>query len=166
MPSDSKKLTIEDAILRRGDFSKTDEEFKQYVEEKKDERFKDIRSLIFSWVPQEDGSKKLMSRLPNGKFVFLDKYERFQVKPGRAYLCLVYETEKVAFAKVLCEEQEPIIWVLPNKLVTLRYVDNKGRLKVIMPHGRSYQERMLRALDVLFHQGFAEVKVIFRENEK
>ena len=84
MPSDSKKLTIEDAILRRGDFSKTDEEFKQYVEEKKDERFKDIRSLIFSWVPQEDGSKKLMSRLPNGKFVFLDKYERFQVRPGRA----------------------------------------------------------------------------------
>ena len=166
MPTDSKKLTVEDALLRRGDFSKTDEEFMKLIEEKQDERFTDIRSLVFGWKPQPDGSKKLMSRLPNGKVVFVDRREQFEVKPGRPYLCLVYEREREAFARILCEEQEPVIWVLQNKLVTLRYVDKNGQLKVIMPHGKTYQERILAALNRLERLGFPEIKVVFRENER
>lgn len=166
MQTDSKKLSVEDALLRRGDFSKTEEDFLNLIKEKQDERFTDIRSLVFGWRDQPDGSKKLMSRLPNGKVVFVDRREQFEVKPGRSYLCLVYEREREAFARILCEEQEPVIWVLQNRLVTLRYVEDNGQLKIVMPHGNTYQERILAALDRLEKLGFPEIKVIFRENER
>jgi len=161
----SKKMSVDEAVLRRGDLSKTPEAFIDEIKKLQDERFTDLRSLVFGWVPQPDGSKKLMSKLPNGKVVFVDRKEKVEVKPGRPYICLVYEREREAFAKVLCEEEMPVVWVLPNKLVTFRY--RKGnKFHVIMTKGQTYPERMMEALKRLESEGFPEVKIIFRENER
>ena len=162
---DESKLTIDEAVARRGSFVKSPEKFIEEVKKKQDELFKDLRCLVFSWVPQEDGSKKLMGRLPNGKVVFVDRREQFEVKPGRSYICLVYEREREAFARIICEEDVPVIWVLPSKLVTMRYKDESGKFNVVMPHANSYKERILLALDRLEKLGVPEVKIVFRENE-
>jgi len=164
---DSKKLTLEEALQRRGQYPMNPEKFVEEVQKKQDEYFKDLRSLVFGWKPQPDGSKKLMSRLPNGKVVFVDRREDInQVKPGRPYICLVYEREREAFARIICEEEVPVIWVLPNRLVTMRFVDKDGKFKIIMPHGNSFAERMMAAINRLEEKGFPEVKIIFRENER
>jgi len=160
-----KKITIDEAIERRGDFGKDDEEFMKQIEEMQDERFTDLRILVFGWVDQPDGSKKLMTHLPNGKVCFPDRSVKLQeILPEVPYICLVHEREREAFAKIICEEYMPKIYVLPNKLVTMRWKEhNKIRWK--MPHEKTYEHRILSAIKEFERMGVPYVFIVFRENE-
>ena len=71
----TKILTIDEAKKRAGLSQESSDNFEKEVMEKQDALFKDIMSVVFGWKIQPDGSKKLVSRLPNGKILFLDRSE-------------------------------------------------------------------------------------------
>lgn len=165
---DSKKLTIDEAFERKGKLGLSRERFEEKVLEKQNDLFTDLRCLPFSWVDQPDGSKKLMSRLPNGKIVFLDKSDDpSKVRTDISYICAVYERDKVAFAKIICEEYIPKINVLPNRMVSTVWRDEKGRARKKM-HGPfpSYEERILDAIKMFENLGFPEALIVFLKNRR
>ena len=160
-------IKIEDAVkLRR--LGMSEEEFKNKVVEKSGDRFDQIFRLVFGYVEQPDGTSKLMSRLPNNKLVFLDKSEKIEnVKPGQPYLCLVYEREREAFAKVLSEEYEPRIFIQPNGLITLVWRKDNGEVERRIMVEKTYPERLVAAIkycdDVL---KTPDVRITFRKHER
>lgn len=174
-PKRSSKMTIDEAKSKRGKFV-GDKEFEDMVSSKTNEFFADIRTLKFSWKLQEkDKEKKLMSRLPNGKVVFVDKHEKEgEVLPGIPYICLIYEPEenpdgtqaRQAYAKIVCEEYEPKIFILPNRLVHEVWRDDKGNIRRRAPHGNSYQERLVTAVMAMEERGFVSIRLVFRGNER
>ena len=166
MKKDAKKMSVDDAKDRKGKLGMKDDEFETIIKEKQDEFFTDLRSLIFSWKEQPDGSKKIMSRLPNGKIVFLDRSDSpEEIKIDTPYICAVYEREREAFAKVICEEYEPKIYVLSSDAVSMVWKDEKGDTRRKMPGGyNSFEERMMYAVKFFRTKGFPEVKIVFREN--
>ena len=167
----SRLMTIDEAKKKRGKFV-SDEEFEKMVEERSKELYGYLRTLEFSWKKQEDSETgkvemKLMSRLPNGKLVFLDKYEDIDsVLPGVPYICTVYEIENVAFAKIVCEEYEPKIFILPNRLVHEVWRDKKGHVRRRAPHGNSYAERIVASIKAMEERGFPSIRIIFKGNER
>jgi len=165
---DSRKISIDEAYERRGELGVSKERFEEKVAKKTDDLFTDLRCLPFSWVDQPDGSKKLMSRLPNGKVVFLDKSEDpSKVRVGVSYICAVYEREKVAFAKIICEEYIPKINILPSKMVSSVWRDGKGRVRRKM-HGPfpTFEERLIDAIKMFDSIGTPEVLLVFVGNKK
>lgn len=162
---DGRKMDVDDAKNRRGKFM-SDKEFDKLISSKCNELFGDIRTLKFSWKEQDNGKKKLMSRLPNGKVVFVDHNEELDsVIPGVPYICSVYERDSEAFAKIICEEYEPKIYILPNRLVHEVWRDEKGTIRRKAPHGNSYEERAVSALKEMENRGFPSVRIVFRGNE-
>ena len=134
MTNETKKITIDEAKDKKGKLGISDNEFEKIVGDKQDELFTDLRSLIFSWKEQEDTTQKLMSRLPNGKIVFLDRSDDPDtIKTDTPYICAVYEREREAFAKIICEEYKPKVYVLPSHMVRIVYKTDKGKTMIKMP---------------------------------
>lgn len=160
----SEKLSVEEAI-KRGliPIGLTPEEFEEQVASKLDERFNQLRCLIFVKDPRDPNQK--ISRLPNGKIVFLDKsVNQEQVVDGRAYICLVYEPTngRQAFAKILGELYEPRIIVTETGLVIAigRFFGGYERHIV---KGQTLNEKIINAIKLIEKSGHESVRIIFRK---
>jgi len=140
------------------------------IDQNQDERFKEIRSLRFGWVQQPaEGSKepesKLMSMLPNGKVVFIDRSQNIEeIIPEDPYICMVYERDREAFAKILFPEYQPKIYIPPSRLPAEVWRDDKGKIHRKVPHGNSYEERLIKAIKEMEAMGFESIKIVFRHN--
>ena len=163
--STSKVLTIDEAIQRKGVVGPAAEEFKSLVVSKQDDLFKDIMCIVFGWKLQPDGSKKLVAKLPNGKIIFPDRSEQGAVEPGVPYICLVYEREREAFAKVCSEEYQPKIYIQSNRIVTMVWRDQSGKVKNKVAIGNSFEERIAVAIKEMEEQKLSSVKVVYRANQ-
>lgn len=169
MTDEASKMSVDDAKKRKGKLGMSSNEFEDIINEKQDELFTDLRSLIFQWKEQDDGAKKMMSRLPNGKVVFLDRSDDpEEIKTDTPYICAVYEREREAFAKVICEEYKPKIYILPSHIVHLVYKDDKDKTQIEMPgpQYKGYEQRLLYCIKKCEALGFPEVALIFRGNRR
>lgn len=164
--STSQPLTIDEAVQRKGVIGPAAEEFKSLVAGKQDNLFKDIMCVVFGWKIQPDGSKKLVAKLPNGKIIFPDRSEQGSVEPGVPYICLVYEREREAFAKVCSEEYQPKIYIMPNKLISMVWRDESGKVQNRMAIGNSYEERIAVAVKEMEDKKLSSVKLVFRANQR
>lgn len=165
---DASKMSVDEAKKRKGKLGMSHSDFENIVEDKQDELFTDLRSLIFQWKEQEDGDPKMMSRLPNGKVVFVDKSDNpDDIKTDTPYICAVYERDREAFAKIICEEYKPKIYVLPSHLVRLVYKDEKDDTQQELPDpSYSYEDKMMWCIKKCEKLGFPEVTIIFRGNRR
>lgn len=163
----SEVLTIDSAkelMKVTGDKAK---ELEKSILEKQDILFKDIYCVTFGWKLQKDKSRKLVSKMPNGKILFPDRSEDTQeIEPGLPYLCLVYEREKEAFAKIVCEEYQPKIYVPTTRIPRMVYREPNGKMKQKAPVGQTYEERMISAIKEMEDLGFPYVKIVFRKNQR
>jgi hypothetical protein len=163
----SKVLSVDDAKKLKGVTGDRAKEFEQEIIDKQDILFKDIYCVTFGYKLQDDGSKKLVSKMPNGKILFPDRSEDLQeVEPGTPYICLVYEREKESFAKIICEEYQPKIFVPSTRVPHMVWRDTKGKVRRKAPHGNSYEERMIAAIKEMEQLGFPSIKVVFRKNQR
>lgn len=166
MVRSSKKMTIEEARKKKAKLGMSDEEYDKKVQNKSNELFSDLRTLFFAWKEQPDGSQKLMSRLPNGKICFLDRSDDpKEVRENAPYTCAVYEREREAFAKIVCEEYQPTIHVFPDQRVTMVFKDNKGNTVHKMPGPyNSFGKRITEAVKIFRKKGFSEAKLVYIAN--
>jgi len=163
----SKVLTIDEAKKIKGVSGARAKEFENEILGKQDTLFNDIMCVTFGWKVQEDGSRKLVSKMPNGKILFPDRSEDMkEIEPGTPYICLVYEREREAFAKVVCEEYQPKIYVPSSKIPSMVWRDSNGKMRRKAPYGNSYEVRMISAIKEMEKLGFPSIKVIFRNNQR
>jgi len=178
----SKILSIDEAKERKGVVGDSAKEFEEQVINKQDSQFKDIMSVVFGWKIQPDGSRKLVSKLPNGKILFPDRSEQLEtIEPGIPYICLVYERKdetnpktgevlnpgREAFAKICAEEYHPKIYVPSSKMPTMVWRDREsGKIRRKVPVANSYELRMITAIKEMEKLGFPSVRIIFRENQQ
>lgn len=141
-----------------------DEElFEKKVAENMDERFTQLRTLIF--VKDKRNPNHAVARLPKGKIVFPDKsVDVSKLKLGVPYICLVYEREREAFAKILGEQYEPRIIVTETGLV-LVILRTGNKVSRIAASGGSLHERLWNAYKIIKESGSPTVRLIIRENE-
>lgn len=164
------KMDADEAIKRKGKFAISDDELLKQIETSQDERFKDIYSLRFGWKkqPTDDDTEpeeKLMSMLPNGKVVFVDRSQEEEgVIPEDPYICLVYERPREAFAKILFPEYQPKIHIPPSRIPAMVWRDKKGKVHRKLPHGNSYEERLISAIKEMEMLGFESIKIIYKKN--
>lgn len=175
--TDSVPLTIDEAIKRKGAKGDAAKSLEKEIIDMQETytQFKDIMSVVFGWKKQDDGSKKLVSKHPSGKIMFPDKSEdESQIEPGNAYLCIVYAPEfnakgepaRETFAKIICEEYQPKIYVLSSRVVTYAYRDDKGKMSRGAAFGNSFEERLLDVIKRYEKLGFPSAKIIYRKNMK
>ena len=163
----SKIMTIDEAIDKKGVVGSAADKFMEEVGQKQDKLFKDIMSVVFGWKNQEDGSRKLVSKLPNGKIIFPDRSEqRENLEPGVPYICLVYEREREAFAKVCSEEYQPKIFIHGSKVVTMVWRNDSGEIRRKVPHENTFEERIVSAVKEMEKLNFPSVRIIYRSNQK
>jgi len=175
--TESKVLTIEDAKNRKGVTGKRAESFEKEIIENQEKYplFKDIMSVVFGWKVQDDGTRKLVSKMPSGKILFPDKSEDLKsIEPGNAYICLVYDRMddgkggpgREAFAKIICEEYQPKIYILSSRVVQMVWRDKKGKMRHKAPFGNSFEDRIVSAIKE-FEDGekFPSAKIVFRRNQ-
>ena len=166
------KMDADEAIGKSGVFGSNKKKLLEEIEKTQDDRFRDIRSLRFGWVKQPiEGSKetetKLMSMLPNGKVVFIDRSQDVSdIIPEDPYICMVYEREREAFAKVLFPEYQPKIYVPPSRIPAMVWRDTQGKIHRKLPHGNSFEDRLIKAIKEMEELGFESIKVVFRKNKK
>jgi len=163
----SKIMSIDEAKEKKGVKGNDAREFEEDVINKQDNLFTDIMSVVFGWKEQPDGSKKLTSKLPNGKIIFPDRTEQIEkVEAGVPYICLVYEREREAFAKVCAEEYRPKIFVTASDVVTMVWRDKKGEVRRKVPVGNTTDERIILAVKEMKKLGFPSISLIFRSNQR
>jgi len=163
----SKVLTIDEAKQIKGVTGDRAKELESDIASKQDSLFKDMYCVTFGWKVQEDKSRKLVSKMPNGKILFPDRSENMEeIEPGTPYLCLVYEREREAFAKVICEEYQPKIFIPSSRIPHMVWRDEKGTIRRKAPYGSTYEERIIGAIKEMEKLGFASIKVVFRKNMK
>ncbi len=168
---DNLKMNADEAISKSGVFGTKKDKLMEEIEKNQDERFRDIRSLRFGWVKQPvEGKKveetKLMSMLPNGKVVFIDRSQDLtDINPEDPYICMVYEREREAFAKILFPEYQPKIYIPPSKIPAMVWRDKQGKIHRRLPHGNSYEERLIQAIKEMEKLGFESIKVVFRKTK-
>jgi len=166
------KMDADEAIKKKGVFATKNEDLLKVIEQNQDDRFKDIRSLRFGWVKQPaEGDKaaetKLMSMLPNGKVVFIDRSQETEdLIPEDPYICMVYEREREAFAKILFPEYQPKIYIPPSRIPAMVWRDEAGKIHRKLPHGNTYEERLIQAIKEMEKFGFESIKVVFRKNKR
>ena len=162
----TKIMTIDEAIIKKGATGKAVKTFKEEISGKQDNLFKDIMSVVFGWKIQADGSKKLVSKLPNGKIIFPDRSEQHEkVEPGVPYICLVFEREREAFAKICSEEYQPKIFIPSSRMLTMVWRDNSGKVHRKVPHESTYEERIVSAVKEMEKLGFPSIRIIYRKNQ-
>jgi len=160
-------MSIDDAKKRNRVTGDRAEKLEKQIIEKQDILFKDIMCVTFGWKVQEDGTKKLVSKLPNGKILFPDRSEKLEeIEPGVPYLCLVYEREREGFAKIICEEYQPKIFVTSSRIPYMVYRDENGKIRRVAPHGNTYEDRIVYSIKKMEELGFPSVRIIFRKNER
>lgn len=166
-----RRLDIDEAVRQRGRSFKYDEATMEEIEniQKQDEKFNEIYPLVFGWKKQAsktEGGKaefKLMSSLPDGRVVFVDRsQDEEEVTPEEPYICLVYKRPKEAFAKILFPQYQPHVYVPPTRLPVMVWRDEKGNIHRETPHGNSYEERIISAHKKMERMGFDHYKVVFR----
>jgi hypothetical protein len=165
-------MDVDEAVKQRGSFGKDEEEVLKEIEttQTKDEKFCEIYPLMFGWKEQpkkegEESKFKLMSSLPDGRVVFVDRsQDEKEVIPEDPYICLVYKRKKEAFAKILFPQYQPHIYVPPNRLPAMVWRDEKGKVHNKRPFGNSFEDRMISAIKEMELMGFEHVKIIFRKN--
>ena len=167
-----RRMDVDEAVKLRGVYGKSDEDVVKEIgaEQAKDEKFSEIYSLVFGWraQPHKEGEQvtyKLMSSLPDGRVVFIDRSQKEEdVIPEEPYICLVYKRPKEAFAKILFPQYQPHIYIPPNRLPAMVWRDENGNIRNKRPHGKSYEERLISAIKEMEHMGFEHVKLVFRRN--
>ena len=108
-----------------------------------------------------------MSKMPNGKILFPDRSEDMkEIEPGTPYICLVYEREREAFAKVVCEEYQPKVYITSSRIPHMVWRDKSGKMRRKAPFGNSFEERVVAAIKEMEALGFPSIKIIYRENQK
>jgi len=174
MKLDAKNLTIDEAKKMKGKLGIQDEEFEKMVGDKQDEQFKYLRILHFEWKEQEKKDKfgkkeiKFLSRLPNGKICFLDWSDKpEEYEENIPYICAVYERNTDAFAKIICKAYVPRIVILPTRMVSMIWRNDKGetRTKMVGPFD-TFEDRILDAIKRFMREGFEEVRLDFKENQR
>jgi len=109
------------------------------------------------------------------KNCFPDKTEKLdQIEAGLPYICLVYDRKvdeegkpgREAFAKIICEEYQPKIYIPSSRLPLMSWRDKSGQLRNKAPFGNSFEERIVSAIKEMEKMGFPSVKLIYRINEK
>ena len=177
--SDAIPLTVDEAkkkLKLGGDKARA---FEEKVIEKQDGQFTKIMSIIFGWKIQKDGGKKLVSKLSSGKICFPDKSEDLDaIEPGMPYICLVYDRQQEkdaegniivkgseAFAKIICEEYQPKIFVPQNKLPVMVWTERSGKVRNKVPVADSYSERMMILINMAEKLGFPSIKMVYRMNQ-
>jgi len=172
---ESKQITVDDAKKLKRITGEAAKEFEDQVLQKQDGQFKDLYVIVFGHKLQADGTKKLMGKLPSGKLCFVDKSEKLDaVEPGLPYICLVYDRKvdeegkpgREAFAKIICEEYMPKIYIPQSRLPHMVWRDKSGTLKNKAPFGNTFEERIISAIKEMEKMGFPSVKVVFRINER
>jgi hypothetical protein len=162
----SKVLTVDEAKQKKGVIGEQATKLEQEIASKQNVLFKDIYSVVFGWRVQEDKSRKLVSKMPNGKILFPDRTENMEeVEPGTPYICLVYEREREAFAKIICEEHQPKIFVPSSRIPHMVWRDESGKIRRKAPYGNSFEERMISAIKEMEKLGFMSIKIVFRKNQ-
>jgi len=167
--STSEVLSIDEVKRRKGVAGERAKEFEEEILNKQDSLFRDIMCVTFGWKLQEDGTKKLVSKLPNGKILFPDRSVNLEeIEPGTPYICLVYDREdgREGFAKVICEEYQPKIYIPSSRVPLMVWRDEKGNIRRKAPHGNSYEMRIVSCIKEMEKMGFSSIKVIFRKNQK
>jgi len=178
--SDAKPLTIDEAKQRLKIGGEKGRAFESKVLERQDGQFTKIVSVIFGWKLQKDGSQKLVSRMSSGKILFPDKSENLdEIEPGIPYICLVYDRPneydeagnlikegREAFAKLICQEYEPKIFVPQNKLPVMVWTEENGNVRNKVPVQNSYAERMMELINMAEKKGWSSLKIVFRANQK
>lgn len=175
MLTDAKPLNVDEAKKKLKLGGKKAKDFEQKVLEKQDGQFSKLMSVIYGWKVQDDGSKKLVSRMPSGKILFPDRSEDIDsIEPGIAYICLVYDRQidekgepgREAFAKIICEESHPIIFVPDSKIPVMVWTEPNGKKRNKVPIGNTYEDRMMQLIKEAEAKGFPFVRVVFRRNQK
>jgi len=162
----SKVLTIDEAKKVKKVSGDRAKKFEEEVIEKQDSLFKDIMVVTFGWKIQEEGTRKLVSKLPNGKIIFPDRSETLEeIEPGTPYICLVFEREREAFAKIICEEYQPKIYIPSSRIPQMVWREESGKIRHKAPHASTYEERIVSAIKEMEKKGFPSIKIIFRENQ-
>lgn len=166
-----RKMDVDEAVKQKGT-STSEEELLKEIDgiQSQNERFCEIYSLVFGWKEQphkkeEKTEYKLMSSLPDGRVVFIDRSQNEdEIIPEEPYICLIYKRSKEAFAKILFPQYQPHIYIPPNRLPVMVWRDKKGKVQRERPFGKSYEERVISAIKKMEHKGFEHVKVVFRKN--
>jgi len=161
-------------------FSSKAKEFDQKLVDKQNAQFCDLMVVTFGWKVQKDGSRKLVSKLPNGKILFPDRSEEnTRIECGIPYICLVYERKdekdehgnvlekgREAFAKIIAEDYSPKIYVLPSRMVSVVYRTKGGKLVKKIPAQNTFAERMIEAVKILEEElGEPTARIVFRKNQ-
>jgi hypothetical protein len=163
----SEVLSIDDAKRLKGVTGEKAKELENEITSKQDQLFKDIYCVTFGWKIQEDKSRKLVSKMPNGKILFPDRTEDMkEIEPSTPYICLVYEREREAFAKVICEEYQPKIFIPSSRIPHMVWRDEKGVIRRKAPFGNTFEERIVAAIKEMEALKFSSIKVVFRTNQK
>ena len=177
--SDAKPLTIDEAKRRLKLSGDKADAFEKRVLERQDGQFTKIMSIIFGWKLQNDGSQKLVSKMPSGKILFVDKSENLdEVEAGMPYICLVYDRPneyndkgelvkegREAFAKIICKEYEPKIFIQENKLSVMVWTDDSGNVRNKIPVANSHPERLMELINLAEKYGWPSLKIVFRGNQ-
>ena len=172
------KVSIEEAVEARK-LGMTEEEFKQILEKKKDEKFTELHwHIVFKEQRLPDGTVKKLSFTENGKVIFPDRHENLEeIKVGYPYICLVYDSPEhnAAFCRIISEEYIPTIFVSPTEVVSAVWRDKQGELhreplgltkEEIKISPSPFQKRLLKAITILEENTKApQIMIIFRKNQ-
>jgi len=172
----SKQMTIDEAKEKMKMTGKRAKELEEDITAKQEnyQQFDQLMSVIFGWKQQDDGSRKLVSKHPSGKIMFPDKSEDTrEIEPGMAYLCLVYEPEfnkegekaRETFAKIICEESVPKIYILNNRVVTYAFRDKNDKMNRGAIFGNTFEERIVNIIKKYEKEGLPSAKIIYRRNQ-
>lgn len=169
-----KKVSEKEAVDKKTGLA-SKEQVKKTISQKRNQYYDTLwTGIVFEYKEQNEGGKKLIAKMPSGKYIMLDKGEDSDlVKAGIPYVCLLYEptNEKtgkemsVAFAKVVCEESIPKILIHPEGSVYMIYKDDKGNFKKKMIANKTFNFRIIEAIKEFEKLGFEEARIVYMANK-
>lgn len=138
------------------------QEFEKLVADNMDEKFTQIRTIVF--VKDRRNPNHVIGWLPKGKIVFPHKNADIKnLKPGIPYICLIYEKDRYAYAKVLGEQYEPRVIVTDTGVVIL-IIRIGDKTQQIICKGKNDAEKLAFAYKKIAELGEPSFKVIIRKN--
>ena len=116
-----------------------DDKFKKKVDEIRDDMFDDIKEIIFT----KNKENKFIGRLPNGKFVLLNKSEdESSIQEGMPYICALRHFEKVAFAKIISSVFIPRIIFSRSKGIILVYKKKRSVVQEYLKNTKDLKDKI------------------------
>ena len=105
-----------------------------FEEENKEEKKVNVFDKQYELIFFKNVDGKIMSRLPNGKYTFLNRGEiEKNLVLGLPYLCQVRELENYAFAKIISSVFIPRILVLKDERILVIYKDQDNVKREVKP---------------------------------